>query len=99
MGANNLSLLFGSLTIHFFLAITGMVLTRGKRGCPNNDVGDQLNEERKRMQSDLLNLERNSKQIVAANSGHHIQLDEPEVVTSAIQQVVEAVRRGAKLSN
>src|SRR5262245_7640258 len=76
-----------------------IVLTRGKRGYPNNDVGDQLNEERKRMQLDLLNLSRNSKQIVAANSGHHIQLDEPEVVTGAIQQVVEAVRRGAKLSN
>jgi len=76
-----------------------IVLTRGKREYPNNDVGDQLNEERKRMQSDLLNLSRNSKQIVAANSGHHIQLDEPEVVTGAIRQVVEAVRRGAKLSH
>ena len=51
------------------------------------------------MQSDLLNLSRNSKQIVASNSGHHIQLDEPEVVTGAIQQVVEEVRRGAKLSH
>ncbi|MGH8692885.1 MAG: alpha/beta fold hydrolase [Burkholderiales bacterium] len=74
-----------------------MVLTRGKREYPNNEVGNQLNEERKRMQSDLLNLSRSSKQIVAANSGHHIQLDEPEVVTSAIQQVIDAVQRHTKL--
>ena len=74
-----------------------IVLTRGKRGYPNNEVGDQLEAERKRMQSDLLNLSRNSKQIIAADSGHHIHLDEPEVVINAIQQVIDAVRRGAKL--
>jgi pimeloyl-ACP methyl ester carboxylesterase len=74
-----------------------IVLTRGKRGYPNNEVGDQLEAERKRMQSDLLNLSRNSKQIIAANSGHHIHLDEPEVVTNAIQQVIDAVQRRAKL--
>jgi pimeloyl-ACP methyl ester carboxylesterase len=45
----------------------------------------------------LLNLSRNSKQIIAANSGHHIQLDEPEVVINAIQQVIDAVQRRAKL--
>jgi hypothetical protein len=74
-----------------------IALTRGKRGYPNNEVGDQLEAERKRMQSDLLNLSRNSKQIIAANSGHHIQLDEPEVVIKAIQQVIDAVQRRAKL--
>jgi pimeloyl-ACP methyl ester carboxylesterase len=74
-----------------------IVLTRGKRGYPNNEVGDQLEAERKRTQSDLLNLSRNSKQIIAANSGHHIQLDEPEVVIKAIQQVIDAVQRRAKL--
>jgi pimeloyl-ACP methyl ester carboxylesterase len=74
-----------------------IVLTRGKRGYPNNEVGDQLEAERKRMQADLLNLSRNSKQIIAANSGHHIQLDEPEVVTNAIRQVIDAVQRRAKL--
>jgi pimeloyl-ACP methyl ester carboxylesterase len=74
-----------------------IVLTRGKREYPNNEVGDQLNEERMRMQSDLLNLSRNSKQIFAANSGHHIQLDEPEMVTNAIRQVIDAVQRRAKL--
>jgi hypothetical protein len=73
------------------------VLTRGKRGYPNNEVGDQLEAERKRMQSDLLNLSRNSKQIIAANSGHHIQLDEPEVVIKAIRQVIDAIQRRAKL--
>ena len=49
------------------------------------------------MQLDLLKLSRNSKQIIATTSGHHIQLDDPELVIDAIREVVEAVRRRAKL--
>jgi pimeloyl-ACP methyl ester carboxylesterase len=61
-----------------------IVLTRGDREPPS--------EEEKKMQADLLNLSRNSKQIIAEGSGHHIQLDEPTLVTSAIREVVDSVR-------
>ena len=65
-----------------------IVLTRGK----NADEGHQ------KPQADLVRLSRNSKQIVARKSGHHIQLDEPELVTDAIRQIVDATRRRAKLT-
>jgi hypothetical protein len=74
-----------------------IVLTRGKRGYPETEAGTKLNDDRKRMQLDLLNLSRNSKQIIATTSGHHIQLDDPKLVIDSIRQVVEAVRRRAKM--
>jgi len=65
-----------------------IVLTRGK----NADEGHQ------KLQADLVCLSRYSKQIIAQKSGHHIQLDEPELVTDAIRQVVDATRGRAKLT-
>jgi pimeloyl-ACP methyl ester carboxylesterase len=73
-----------------------IVLTRGKSEYPDTEEGSQLNEDRKRMQLDLLNLSRSSKQIIATTSGHHIQLDDPELVIDAIRQVVDSVQQRAK---
>jgi pimeloyl-ACP methyl ester carboxylesterase len=66
-----------------------IVLTRGNR--------EPYSEEEKRMQADLLNLSRNSKQIIAEGSGHHIQLDEPTLVTGAIREVVDSARHQRKV--
>ncbi len=74
-----------------------IVLTRGKREYPDSDAGTILNDDRKRMQRDLLNLSRNSKQIIASTSGHHIQLDDPKLVIDAIRQVLDSAQRRAKL--
>ena len=73
-----------------------IVLTRGKSEYPDIEEGRQLNEDRKRMQLDLLNLSRNSKQIIATTSGHHIQLDDPELVINAIRQLVDSVRENLR---
>ena len=54
-------------------------------------------EESRQQKIEFTKLSRNSKLNVAENSGHHIHLDEPAVVTNAIQQVIEAVQRRAKL--
>ena len=75
-----------------------IVLTRGKAGYPDTEVGRQLNEERKSMQLDLLRLSRNSKQLVSQTSGHHIQLDDPNLVIDAIREVIDSGRRRAKLT-
>jgi pimeloyl-ACP methyl ester carboxylesterase len=74
-----------------------IVLTRGKSEYPDDEAGRQLNEDRKRMQLDLVGLSRNSKQIVATTSGHHIQLDDPELVIDAIRQVVDSAQHHTKL--
>ena len=64
-----------------------IVLTRGK----NASGGHQ------KLQADLVRLSRNSKQIIAQNSDHHIQLDDPELVTNAIRQVFDSARHHTKL--
>jgi pimeloyl-ACP methyl ester carboxylesterase len=55
------------------------------------------NDEVRRQKIEFTMLSRNSTLIEAEKSGHHIQLDEPEVVTSAIRQVIDAVQRHTKL--
>jgi pimeloyl-ACP methyl ester carboxylesterase len=75
-----------------------IVLTRGKSEYPDTEEGRQLDEDRKRLQADLLDLSRNSKQITAKISGHHIQLDDPELVIEAIRQVVDSAQKHTKLA-
>ena len=54
-------------------------------------------DEKRQQKQELTNLSHNSKVIVAEKSGHHIQLDEPQIVVGAIREVVDAVKRKAKL--
>jgi len=49
------------------------------------------------LQTKLLALSSNSKQLTAENSGHFITIDRPDVVIDAIEQVVRSVRTNAKL--
>ena len=58
----------------------------------------RVNEEKRQQKVELTNLSRNSKLIVAEKSGHHIQLDEPQVVTDAVRLAVDAVRHRARLT-
>jgi len=44
------------------------------------------------LQVDLLNLSNNSQHIIAENSGHYIQLSEPDVVINAIRALVLSLR-------
>lgn len=77
-----------------------IVLSRGAGGYPEGfgRSPDELNEERKKLQADLARLSRNSHQIIAEKSGHQIHQDDPALVVRAIRQVVEAARRGGRLS-
>jgi hypothetical protein len=45
-----------------------------------------------KLQTELLALSRNSKQLVADKSFHAVAIDQPEVIITAIREVVEAVR-------
>ncbi len=62
------------------------------------DEWKRINEEKRQQKVGLANLSRNSKLIVAERSGHHIQLDEPHIITDAVRFVVEAVRRRTRLA-
>ncbi len=53
----------------------------------------QFWEELLAEQSELTALSSESKQIIAEQSGHHIQLDQPDLVIDAVRDMVEAVRK------
>jgi pimeloyl-ACP methyl ester carboxylesterase len=75
-----------------------VVLTRAEGGYGNDqDVpAAQLEKERKDGQAMLVKLSSNSRQVMV-KSGHNMDLEAPEEVTTAIRTVVEAVRKGGKL--
>jgi len=79
-----------------------VLLAKPEAGNPlpgiSQDEWKRVNEEKRQQKIGLTDLSRNSRLIVAERSGHHIQLDEPHVVTDAIRSVVEAVRLRTKLA-
>src|SRR5215203_3142213 len=56
---------------------------------------DKLHSE---SQASLTQRSENAKQISIEDSGHYIQVEQPDLVTDAIRQVVEAARDGSRLS-
>lgn len=79
-----------------------VLLAKPEYGDPPSGVSAEdwrrVNEEKRRQKVELTNLSRSSKLIVAEKSGHHIQLDEPQVVIDAVHSAVDAVRRRTGLA-
>jgi pimeloyl-ACP methyl ester carboxylesterase len=65
------------------------------RGLPDETGPDAAAHEREHKddQAALAALSRHGKQITAERSGHHVQLDQPQLVVSAIQEVVAAAAK------
>jgi pimeloyl-ACP methyl ester carboxylesterase len=65
------------------------------------DVSDleweKIKAEKRQQKLELVNLSHNSKVVFAAKSGHHVQLDQPELVVRVVRQAVEAARRHTTL--
>jgi len=73
-----------------------IVLSAGNLGSiPSlSDAENQhLLEEMQAQQSELAALSSNSKHVIAEQSGHMIQLDQPDLVVEAIREMVDAVRK------
>ena len=47
-------------------------------------------------QTELLQLSSNSQQLIVENSGHNIELEQPDVVVAAIVKMVEMARQSTK---
>lgn len=79
-----------------------LVLLANEYGEPPPDISagewKRINEEKRQQKVELTNLSRNSRLVIAEKSGHHIQLDEPQVVTDAVRLVVGAVRHRTRLA-
>jgi pimeloyl-ACP methyl ester carboxylesterase len=69
-----------------------IVLTRGKSEEEGPD-GKDLEAEHRRDHTAMAAMSRNGKLIIAEHSGHHVQLDEPELVIKAIRDALAAARK------
>ena len=72
-----------------------IVLTGGQKEYSEGDKNwsaERMRVYSDSLQKDFLNLSSKSKQIIAKYSGHHIHIDEPEVVVKAIKQLLENIK-------
>ena len=69
-----------------------IVLTRG---IPDEDGpdGKALEEDHRRDHAAVATMSRNGKLVIATRSGHHVQLDEPELVIKSIRDVLESISK------
>lgn len=56
-------------------------------------LAPKFEQIRQELQQDLVHRSAKGKQIIATRSGHFIQRDEPELVVSAIREVIDATRK------
>ncbi len=73
-----------------------IVLSHGKpQPMPNlpDDVNADYEKVWQEMQVEMTGLSSNSKRIIAQESGHDIQLEQPQLVIEAIREIVEAARK------
>ena len=69
-----------------------VVLTRGKRVWPNDKRGAMIEDLWLEMQSELAAESGQSAHIVAADSGHHIHIDQPGLVSYAVALLTDRYR-------
>jgi pimeloyl-ACP methyl ester carboxylesterase len=79
-------------TEHVLADMPLVVLTRGKSEEEGPD-SKALEAEHRQDHATLARMSTNGKLIVAENSGHHIQIEQPELVVKAIQDVIAALRK------
>lgn len=74
------------------------VITRGQQLLPATEEGHSLEQEWRDMQRELVTLSKQGWQTVAANSGHSIHIDAPDVVIEEVLRVLDKVTEPAKYS-
>jgi pimeloyl-ACP methyl ester carboxylesterase len=95
-GAIAETMAFYSSTAQFEPASLGglplVVLSHGIPEATGDNSTQQTQYEREwaKMQNELAGLSSNSKQIIAQQSGHYIQLDQPELVIDSILEMIRA---------
>jgi hypothetical protein len=61
-----------------------IVLTRGLQKWPHDERGNRMEALWQQLQTELVHKTADAAQIIALNSGHHIHLDQPDLVVDAI---------------
>src|SRR5262249_5340416 len=79
-----------------------IVLAAGKRSTRPSDTSpdfwNELQKEKDEQIADLVRLSRNVKLVRDPSSGHHIHVDNPELVARSIEEVIQAALQGKRLA-
>ena len=80
-----------------------LILVNGGRGAAWTpdvpmDIIARLEEVRRDLRREVLQLSSNSRHVIAEGSGHYVHHDRPDIVLAAIRQVVHALATGARLN-
>lgn len=71
------------------------VISRGKRQWPEGADGDAREKAWHDQQIELTKLSSRSRYVTATKSGHHIHLDEPELVADSVRKMVMEERKNS----
>ena len=69
-----------------------IVLSRGLRAWPDGAIGDAQELAWETQQNELSKLSTHGTRRIALHSGHHIQLDEPDMVADAVRELLREIR-------
>lgn len=70
-----------------------VIITRGKRVWPHNEMGDRREQKWANLQNDLEDLSLDTKHFIAYKSGHIVHLDQPKLVTKTILLAASRARQ------
>ncbi len=70
-----------------------VVLTRGRRAWPEGARGDMSERLWLRLQDELADMSPRSAHLIATGSGHHIHVEQPELVADAVTMVIDFARQ------
>lgn len=73
----------------YFPDVPLVVITRGQRVWPHDPLGDAREAQWRSLQEELVQLSPRGRHVIAADSGHMVHLDEPELVAEVIREVVQ----------
>lgn len=77
---------FGDIPL---VVITSTATDRSAGVWPSDDLRLKMDSIWSELQVDLLELSSNSTQVLAEESGHYVQLEQPELVAAAIRSLIE----------
>ena len=74
-----------------------IVLTKGNGGYDGRTDSAELENERLKLQGELVHLSKNSKHNIDKNSGHNIHLEDPVIVINAIKEIFWSIKNNKHL--
>lgn len=87
--------MFANRKTYSLKSIPLIVISGGDKKIPEGDENWSSNElvaHSKKLQKDLLSLSTNSSQLIAKDSGHQIHLDDPDIIKSAIKDMLRRIK-------